>query len=295
MSEAAVEWDGKLSYSSFNLFMSCNRKYYLNKIAKVSPDPDATVDTLAFRFGKAFHKLLEDVGHNVSEITKSKIDQTCEDFDLVGLEHGPHLFALLRHYKRLQAKNELVATHFELEVVTAEFRGFIDVILKDKDGPGWWIGDMKTAAAYSPFLNSKLPTDWQLNLYARHVPEIAGLTGHKVEDFKGCRYLLNAKSRLKLKKDDTFKSYAERLEAGITSFDIPVYKEELQPDSVYAIFRLAHKEISSLYKYKSQNAVKLALPNYNCCTSYYKPCEFWSQCHGKSYSELQEREVLSSD
>jgi hypothetical protein len=292
MTLKAEGWDGKLSYSSFNLYMSCNRKYYLSKVAKCPIDSDASTDTTPFNFGKAFHKLLEIVNHDVSQITKRTIDEVCEFYNLPKEEHGPHLFALLRHFKKIQAKNGLVATHCEVEITTPEFRGYIDVILKEADGNGWWIGDMKTASSYTQFTNSKLHSDWQLNLYTKHLPQICEATGYKEEDFKGCRYLLNVKSRLRPKKDDDFRSYAERLEAAITSFDIPVSKDELQPDTVYYIFKMAYKEIQSLHKMK--DAQKYALPNFNCCTSYFKACEFWSQCHGKTFSELKEREVIAS-
>lgn len=295
LEETEEKWDGRLSYSSFNSYMGCNKKYYLRKVARVKPDEDADVDTESFRFGKAFHKLLEDCMHNVSEITKRKIDEACDLFLLDKMDHGPHLFALLRHYKKVTAKNGLIATHCEVEIVTPVFKGYVDVILKEADGPGWWIGDIKTAAGYSPFVNSKLHMDWQLNLYTLHVQDIALKTKHSPEDFKGCRYLLNVKSKLKRKESDDFRSYAERLEKAVSSYDIAIPKEELQAVATYQLFKTVKKEIDALHKMKPELAAKQVLPNFNCCTSYFKSCEYWSQCHGKTFTQLKERLVIASD
>lgn len=289
------EWDGRLSYSSFSLYMGCNRKYYLKKVARVAPDVDAEVDTVQFKFGKALHWILETVQHKTGDVTKRKIDEACDQFGLTKEDHGPHLFALLRHYKKLQQQNGLIPTHYELEILTPTYKGYVDVILKDSDGPGWWVGDLKTGSTYSPFLNARLHMDWQLNLYSKHLDEIAAATGYKPEDFKGCRYLLLQKSKLKRKETDNFMSYAERLLKATAGYDIAIPKEELSPDGIYSVFKLAKVEIDALHKMKPALAMKRALPNFTCCTSYFKSCEFWAQCHGKTFTELKERTVIVSE
>jgi hypothetical protein len=44
----------QLSYSAADEILSCEQKWVYKKVMKLEADPDANVDTLAFRFGKAF-------------------------------------------------------------------------------------------------------------------------------------------------------------------------------------------------------------------------------------------------
>lgn len=288
-------WDEKLSYSSYNMYANCPRKYLHTKVVKTEVDKDADVDTFHFRLGKAFHKLLEDSLHDLSRINMDILNAVTEEFGL-SEDDGAHLLAMVRNYCRVRKKSGLTVTHAEIEIVTPIFRGFVDCILKEDDGDGWWIGDLKTGSSYDKFLNARLPSDWQLNLYAYHVDELAALTGFKAKDFKGCRYMLTVKSKLKRKAGDSFKDYMMRMDAAITSYEIPVLASELNPKETYSAFKMAHLGISSLYKMKRKMAETNAPCNFNACSSYFKPCEFWSNCHGgKTFTDSLERDVLTSD
>lgn len=277
--------------------MSCQRKYFLQKIAKADVDSDADVDTKHFRLGKAFHQLLEDVFHDTSLIDGNSIRGVCDTYTLNFDVDGPHLLALLRHFKVVQKKHGLIATHCELEILTPNFRGFVDVIHKDPNSEDWWISDIKTSSSYFGMLHSKLETDWQLNLYAHHAPYIAEKTGYKLENFKGCRYLLNVKSKLKKATGESFLTYADRLRYSTSSHDIWISKEDLDTNRAYEVFSGAYAEIAHLHAMNGSNqilALKNAQPNFNSCTNYFKACEYWSSCHKKTFSEGRKKNVNSS-
>ena len=292
--EVKPSWDGKLSYSSFSTYMSCARKYYLGKVKRVPIDDDTEEDTLALRYGKAFHKLLEDSMHDVSKVKGSNIKAACAEFELDFETVGPQLVGQLRHYRKIRNQQDgLSVVKCEVQVLTPTFRGFIDVVFKDKNG--WWIGDLKTASSFSQHLLSKLKTDWQLNLYSYHVKEIAAALNLDPEEFRGCRYLLNVKTKLKRGAAETFSEYSDRCEYSQAAYDIAVEASEMAPETIYNIFSMIKVEIDFLHKAKKPEvAERRAVPNFTACTNYFKACEYWSNCHGGKFTELRSRKYLSS-
>jgi hypothetical protein len=281
------KWDG-LSPSSFALYMGCQRKYYHKKVAKTEIDSDASEDMEAFQVGKAFHKLLEDTKHTLSGLTVGQIRLTTASFGLDDNTHAPLLFAMLRRYKECHEKAGLKAIAFEVPVETPDFFGIVDVILRDAQG-GWWIGDMKTSASFSPMLVPTLPRHPQLNLYAAHDYLIAQNLEIKIENYKGCRYRLTTKSKLIRKKEETFKDYSDRIYKAVKSFDFLIPKDLMKPGVIEAAHWSARYEID-----KVGDEIKRYTPNYGNCTMYHRPCEFWSQCHGSRYSDMQNLEVVTS-
>lgn len=292
--EVKSSWDGKLSYSSFSTYMTCARKYYLAKVKKAPIDDDSVEDTLALRYGKAFHKLLEDSNHDISRVRGSDIKKVCEEFELEFDTVGPQLVGQLRNYRRIREQHNLSVIKCEVQILTPVFRGFIDVVLKDEDG-GWWIGDIKTASSFSQHLLSKLRTDWQLNLYSYHIKEIAAALSLDHLEFKGCRYLLNLKSKLKRGANESFADFAGRCADSQAAYDIAVGVDELVPDTIYNIFSMIKVEIDFLHKAKKSDvAERRAVPNFLSCANYFKACEYWSNCHGGKFTELRGRTYLSS-
>ena len=77
-----------LSPSSFSEYSACNRKWFLRKVARVPIDPDASEDYSAFNIGKAFHKALEDTGHNLAGFTHVQCVAVCAEFGVAEITVG---------------------------------------------------------------------------------------------------------------------------------------------------------------------------------------------------------------
>lgn len=264
-----------LSPSSMQTYLICARKYWHNKISKTHYDPDAEVDTKAFDIGKAFHKVLELCRHETRGLKLSKITEDVKEFNLTENE-TLMIAAMISKYQAMHETSGLSAFFCEVEVRTDEFYGFIDVILGDIEG--WWISDMKTSASYNSQIVPRLPSDIQLNLYAKHVGLIAEMMKLDVKKFMGCRYRIATKSRLIRGKRETAAEYFERLSSSVKALEVVIPKEHLNPEGVVETFG---KIVS---KVKTLTDVKYYPQNFTNCLAYHKPCEFWSRCHGQIFT-----------
>lgn len=288
MSEVSKEHRG-LSPSSFSLFMSCARKFYLKKIVKAPIDPDSEADTESLLVGKAFHKCLENTRHKLDGFTLQQCrDIVVGEFELLEDQHLPLIFSMLKKYKIVHEKAGLKAIACEVEVSTDKFYGFVDVILQDSSG-AWWIGDMKTAANYSRSLIPSLPRHPQLSLYAMHAAQIAKFLDLDPESYRGCRYRLTTKSKASKRLDEPIPKFIERLSSVVQSYDFILPKGVMAPDRVSVSHHMAKSFIDS---HKEETSY---MPNYGNCMAYFRPCEWWSQCHGKPFSEMMNIEVIGSD
>lgn len=276
-----------LSPSSFQLYQACGKKFWFKKVAKIPVDRDYDEDSTVFNVGKAFHRACEDSLHMPSTLAIDELAGICELHDLDPQEYLPVVMAMLEQYEIVHVKSGLNVVACEFEIETDVFYGIADVILADKAG-NWWIGDLKTAASFTPAQVSGLLSHPQLNLYAAHAPVIARHFNLDIEKFKGCRYRVTTKSKIKRKAAEPFKDYVARLGQSIKSMDFVLPFERMNSRAIYLEHKSALKSIAS----GSEAAFK---PNFGNCFSYYRPCEFWSQCNGgKCYSETGEIEVISS-
>ena len=133
----------RLSYSSGTLLNNCETKYVHYKVKKTPIDIDADDSTEAFNIGKAFHGVLEDTLHEITEDTTKLVEAACKKYDCEGKE--ALVEAMCRKYYQLNELTALQAIHCEYEIKTDVFIGYIDVVMTDKMG-NWWIVDLKTAA-----------------------------------------------------------------------------------------------------------------------------------------------------
>lgn len=272
--------DTRLSYSSANLIMNCPRKYYHYKIAKTPIDPDADKDTQAFKIGKAFHRVLELSSHDLGLNLKPFLDQAFEEEQLVFEVDAPLILAMLKRYRELQAVVPLKLLSAEMEVSDKKFIGYIDAVMQSDD-ESWWIVDLKTASTFMQTTAARLTTDFQLNLYAYMMPTIAKVLELDPTKFGGCRYRVTTKSKLKRGVSEAFKDYSNRIYANVKSFDIPIPVSEMNIQDARSLF-------ADLHKLKTGWIKRGLLPkkNYSYCETYFKPCEYYSQCHSKTYTEL---------
>jgi hypothetical protein len=264
-----------LSPSSLTLLQTCARKYYHRKVAKTLPDPgEENIEALSV--GKAFHQVLEDCKHDLTPFKYSTVVKACLKHDL-DEDSAPLIAAMLKSYRTMHQEDNLEVLACEVELETPEFYGFIDAIMMDKDGH-WWIVDMKTAASYSRQLQATVSRHLQLNLYAAHAYIVSEKFDLALSDYAGCRYRLTTKTKVKRKIGEDVKSYIDRLGMSVSSYDFPIGKNDMDPKGAMAI----HK---SGFENSKSKAEKDYLCNFANCTQYYRPCEFFSQCHGQKFFE----------
>jgi len=277
-----------LSPSSLSLYQGCARKYFLKKIAKVDIDPDAEESTEPFDVGKAFHQCLEDTKHELAGFSYADCKKVVVDkYKLDESTHLPMIFAMLGKYKSVHEKSGLKAIACEICIDTPEFYGFVDVVLQDQDG-GWWLGDNKTASSYSPSIIPGLPRHQQLNLYAAHAPYIAAKLCLDLAAYKGCRYLITTKSKIARKKGEETKSYIARLSESVKSLDIVLPAAAMAPEVAYSV----HAEVVAKIK-KSKGKEADYAPNFGNCFSYFRNCEMFSRCHGRTATEIGKDKSLA--
>jgi hypothetical protein len=291
MADHKLEHKG-LSPSSLQLFMGCNRRYFYKKIAKVPIDGDAPEDQESFEVGKAFHKVLENTKHSLTGISYDQVRETVSEFKVENVDQAaPLIFAMLKSYDDMHKKSGLEVVACELPIETDTFYGITDVILQD--GDGWYIGDMKTAASFSQNLIPTLPRHPQLNLYVAHRHFIAEKLGLNVEKFQGCRYRLTTKSKIGRKDGEVLEKYINRLSGVVRSYDFFIPKALLDPEEL----RQMHAKV---WDYIEKNRHELDASKFpqnpGGCMSYFKPCEFWSKCHKRQFTdELKITAIVSGE
>ena len=275
--------DNRLSYSSASDLMSCESKYWHRKVNKTEVDSDAVEDTLAFRIGKAFHQYLENTMHTRLDPDKMReeIFNCCHQEGVV--EHSTLISAMIEAYLRMHVASGLVAVKCELPISSDDTLGFIDVILIDPKKKQWWIADLKTSARFDESVTAKLASDYQLNLYAHFAPQIGSVLP-ELEGYgwAGCRYRVTTKVKAKHYASVPFETYFEELVNKTVSVDVIVPNKALEPDMVYSIHEENHARILELREGVAPRR------NYSNCMSYFKPCNYWSKCHGgKTFTECK--------
>ena len=276
-----------LSPSSFQEFSSCQRKWFLRKVAKVPIDTDASEDYAAFNIGKAFHKCLEDTKHDLTGLTYSQVKLTSLDFGIECDDDVAMIYAMLSKYKQLHAKVPLEVVGCEVIIDVPEFYGITDVVMYE-DGVGLWIVDIKTAATFQSSLLNTLTSHPQLALYARYFDVVAHAVGMKAIPFAGVRLRTTTKSKLTRKEGESTTDFIARMAKGIKSSDIAVPAELLNIAAISEQHQLVYSKISDA---KVEDEKKFA-PNYGNCMSYFRPCNYYSRCHGKNYTNAPKLEMV---
>jgi hypothetical protein len=274
--------DTRLSYSSATLLRGCEQKYFHYKVAKTDIDSDQSKDTKAFDIGKAFHYILEESKHEKPEKIGPYLEKIAKDYDLdeneVALVH-----AMVLKYLRLRSRQNLRFIAAEYAIEDEEVIGFIDLIEEDTETGLWYISDLKTAKTFYPTTLARLPMDRQLNLYASFYKQIAKKFKLKMKNFGGCRYKVTTKSSAKMRKSESYADFVMRLvDSYIKTYDVIIPKDKLHINEVVEEFNQNYKRSLELRNGEAPSK------NFGYCESYFKPCEYWSQCHGSLFSEIKE-------
>lgn len=252
-----------LSYSSGKTVMTCQQKYFYNKVAQVEKDTDYE-EGESLGFGKAFHKVLECTLH--TSYSDKLILAAMEEFNVDRFER-PLLTAMLENYVKLHKASGLKVVRCEFQILTAEYNGFIDFIAQAENG--WYIGDNKTAARHDPEIVKRLASDEQVNLYSFFAPEIARALGMN-GPFLGFRYRQSVKSKA---------GTPAGLAKGTPTYDIEIPTSLLRPQKAWDAHLERHQLAIDLHNGVAPKR------NLNACMDYFRPCEHWSKCHGQNFSE----------
>lgn len=282
-----------LSYSSGGVLQSCMFKYFLSKIKKVPADPDAVVDTDAFRFGKAFHLVMEKSLHDFTKFDMNAHFEFACKAESIAPEVRYPLFAAVDEYYFMHQQSKLQVVACEVAVSAPGCYMIVDAIMIEPKSGRWWIVDLKTSGQVYQNLFAKLHADYQLNLYASYIPELLQVLAAKgiklaAEDFAGTRYRVAEKLKIVPKSNESLYDYSARVNKKVYDVAIPVermtHTKEVR-ETHDALLRLARDIEAGKTK---------PLKNRNSCLSWNKPCEFWSHCYGQCYTACQMQACVST-
>jgi hypothetical protein len=270
---------GPLSHSSAQTLMTCEQRWVYYKVDGFPNDPDyEKADSLGL--GSAFHKVLEDSKHEKPASIRAELEKCVLDPD-VQLRKDDILLvhAMILKYLRLHKQMGFKVLAVETEVKTDSCILYVDAVMEDLQG-FWWIVDLKT---YKQLPNvAMLSRDPQLTLYASHAALIAEIYQLDLKKFGGVRWRVVTKSAAKMQPKEDEATFVKRLvEKHVKAYDIPVPKETLDTEERLAIH-------TALYKRSLKLAQSAPIRNYASCFNYYSPCQYWSRCYGKTYSEMQD-------
>ncbi len=278
MSDLQRSESTQLSHSSAQLLRSCEQRYVHYKVEKTQHDTDHNPDMQAFAVGKTFHQVLEDHNHVKPEKIVNVITEACKMHNC-DEENIPMLHAMLLKYYRGHKAVGLEVVKCEYEINDEKVIGYVDVIMKEADG-SWWIVDLKTYKSMYFVKPANLTKDYQLNLYAAYVEEIAEDLKLDPKKFKGCRLRVVTKPQLKQRKNEDYSSYVMRMTENAKFYDIALPKLE---SDIY------HEHLDLHTRSMELRGGATPTRNYNNCFNYNSPCPWYSNCHGGStFTDLTE-------
>jgi hypothetical protein len=272
----------QVSYSSHSEILECEQKWKFHKIDHIEPDPDATVDTFSFKFGKAHHSIVEWCGQELGYF-----EDKCDEFlhkamQEQGLpaDHDTECAIASTAYATmlLWKQTGLVTKRCELKIEDETLIGYIDFIPLDLDTGNWWIGDWKTTGAPQD-IGPRLSRDPQLSLYRSFVPQVAKEMGLDPAKFQGCLYFEVVKPKLVTRANEKPLAYAKRCTAEARLFVIPDAAMGHEPVAVHAFVRQRAIEIAN---------GRVPIRNYKACTNWNRKCEYWSRCYGGTVTACAE-------
>lgn len=266
--------DMRLSYSSASLLQNCEQRYVHHKVYKTEIDSDSEDSTEAFDLGKAFHAVLENCMHRADKYKHSDVIKYCNKYNV---EDVLMIEAMVNKYLWLHQKSGWEVVDCELAISSNTTVGFIDFIAKKPNG-NWAIGDLKTSARWNEGVLSRLSEDYQLNLYSSFADLIAPHLKLDPSKFIGCLYRVTTKTKLKQRKTESKEDYYNRVSGNIESYDVFIPKTSMRIEEVSGIHEENYKRCVELFNGEAPKR------NYSYCESYFRPCPFWSNCHGDIFS-----------
>jgi len=282
------EEDTRLSYSSSTLVSNCEQRYYYYKVKKVDKDKDAAArDDSHFHIGTSFHHVLEMSMHEKPEDIDSDLEYCIQNEGLKEEDKGL-VHAMVLQYLRLRKGSGFKAIACEYAIEDKVVIGYVDLIEVHEESGDWFISDLKTAKTFYDSKIAELPANPQLNLYASFYKEIAKKYDLDPEKFRGCRYLVCTKSSAKQQPKETYAGYVMRMvdKKLVKAIFITIPKELMRIDATRKeIIRLHERTIELRQGAKP-------IKNLSYCNSFFRPCDYFSRCHGFESSEIAKNETI---
>jgi len=276
------ENDLRLSNSSAAMLQTCQQKWFHYKVNKYKPDSDS-LRSDALEIGTVFHAMLEYTMHSPT-IPKDYFVELLQKYQLSHKKAQIH--AMLLKYLLLHKKSGLECIHCEYEIVHPFASGYIDAVMVDPKGL-WYIVDLKTAARLSETLLKRLHNDYQLTLYSLFKSEMVKDLKLNKDKFRGVRYRSTTKPTLIRRSTETYVEYVKRCVKQIRSIDVLVPPKELNRKGIME----THKRLYDLSQ-KLRSGALTPLKNFKACDDYFRPCDYWSRCHGSNFTESPELRML---
>lgn len=286
----------RISHSSANQLLTCERQFVFSRGLKLKPDVEQ--DTTALRYGSYVHKVLEDMEHFDSwkgtekekKVLNDLISKAAEEFSIE--THWKHCGALaIAKYIKFVKNSGLKTALVECQIGDGVHRkGYVDLVQYDRKGY-WHIIDIKTSA--KSFLKEQeklgnLHLNQQLGMYAnpKHVKQICELAKEKgidlvPEKLKSVRLRVTTKPTSRtMDVSHSYDKFCEKNDKYIDWYDFTLPASDIN-------WELAEETMDSC----QARALELAegarpVANLQSCFNFFKPCEFYSQCYGKPYEEM---------
>lgn len=297
-----------LSYSGAETLNTCERKFCYKYLARLDIDADY-VKKDYFSIGNAFHKVLELTGHDPAKFSQINFQGIVKSYNLDPHEDGGRIAAMLRRYWVLHKAIPLAVVGTETKFEGTYTNGVIDATMVESGGltdeeanrmglanvkGAWWIVDLKTAGKEDSSLPSRLQNDPQLNLYAAFRNVVAEKFNLDSNLFAGVRYRESFKPGQKVKAGESFSDWTTRCSAGTSCREIVIPASRM--DLKYS-FDNFHKSVARAHELQQEfiNEKRfVGRCNFKNCLAYGSPCEWYSKCYGRSYTEAQHTTLINS-
>ena len=135
---------------------------------------------------------------------------------------------------------------------------------------------------------SRLPRDYQLNLYAKFAELFSRYLELDPKKFKGCLYRVTTKTTISQKSNESVDAYFNRLYKTVKSMDVFIPVENMDIENVWK------RHLESYERSMALRNGEAPTRNYSYCESYFRPCPWWSQCHGDINSKCCDKVILNT-
>jgi hypothetical protein len=254
----------KLSATGANTYLSCQRKYWHQRLDKTCHDSDSRQGN-GLVFGRVIAQLQEEFSPDpIKLMTATRIKEAfaAEGLSINDAARG---MAVLRKYYGTFAQG--VVTKVEQWLEHPTLVGKLDKLMKFCDRT--FIIEDKVFSDINPALRDTLKTDSQLCLYASCAEQF---------EADAIMFRVISKPKERRKKEESWEEYARRCTC--EALEITFEFSELDIKGCLDKFESLQAEISEKGMEKARY-----MCNTKNCQSYGYACEWFSQCHGKTHTE----------